>query len=64
MLQLRILEFQLDEKGITSLIKNNSQSAITAGFGFNEYDNDLFVFEKDFEKAQLVLKQFLNDNKQ
>jgi hypothetical protein len=62
-LQLRILEFKLSEKGIACLIKENSQSAISAGFGYNDNDNDLFVFEEDFDKAQLVLKQFLKDNK-
>jgi uncharacterized protein YegP (UPF0339 family) len=47
----------LEEQGIASIVKNNTESARLAGFGSFSDDVELFVSESDVEKAIEVLKK-------
>ena len=47
----------LEEQGIASIVKNNTESARLAGFGSFSDGVELFVSESDVEKAIEVLKK-------
>jgi len=52
------LTAKLQEAGIEYLVKNNSQSAISAGFGVLGTANEVFVDEANAEKANSIVKDF------
>lgn len=47
----------LDENQISSIIKDNTESARLAGFGTYQNDVDLYVLETDFERAQKLIEE-------
>lgn len=59
---LDALKFELNNRNITCIIKNNTESARLAGFIAGDNNNDLFVFEEDLNKAKDVLDSFLEKN--
>ncbi len=59
---LRILEAQLNEKNIHTLLKDNQESGRLAGFGTTGNINELFVFNKDLEQAKEILEKFKQEN--
>lgn len=52
------LTAKLQEAGIKYLVKNNTQSAIAAGFGVLGTANEVFVDEANAEKANSIVKDF------
>lgn len=48
------LEVKLQDEGIASWTKNNVQSAISAGFGIFNQTVDVYVAEKDTERAKEI----------
>ena len=59
---LDALKYELNKANISCIIKNNTESAILAGFIAGDNNNDLFVFEEDFNKAKDILDSFLAKN--
>ncbi|MGB1269321.1 MAG: DUF2007 domain-containing protein [Flavobacteriaceae bacterium] len=59
---LDALKFELNNRNISCIIKNNTESARLAGFIAGDNNNDLFVFEEDFYKAKDILDSFLEKN--
>lgn len=56
------LKEELDSKGIGSIIKNDFQSGISAGFGGGIPSAiDLYIQESDFEKADPIVKEFIKN---
>ena len=57
-----ILALALQEKieaiGVTTLLKNNIQSARLAGFGNSGQAVEIFIQETDFAKANPVIEEF------
>lgn len=47
----------LDQNNIPSLIKDNTASALLAGFGSLQNDVDLYVNTVDLEKAQQIVAE-------
>lgn len=56
---LNALKFELSKENISCIIKSNTESARLAGFIAGDNDNDIFVFEEDLDRAQIVLANFL-----
>lgn len=54
----------LDENEISSLIKDNTESARLAGFGSLPNEVQLFVYESDADKAKKIIKSILESNQQ
>lgn len=52
------LTAKLQEAGIEYLVKNNTQSAIAAGFGVLGTANEVFVDEADAEQTGSIVKDF------
>ena len=60
-----LLKEELEKKGITSMIQNNFQSGVMAGFsGGIPNTADLFIRDTDLQKAAPILKNFENDRKE
>ncbi|MDO9512258.1 MAG: DUF2007 domain-containing protein [Bacteroidales bacterium] len=58
-----LLQGELEAKGIFSLIKNDYQSGITAGFfGGIPSAIDLFIQESDLPQAEPLINEFLRIN--
>lgn len=58
-----LLKEELEQVGVMSMMKNDFQSGVTAGFsGGVPSDVDLYIEEKDLSKAEPVLNQFLTIN--
>ncbi|MGB0974226.1 MAG: DUF2007 domain-containing protein [Flavobacteriaceae bacterium] len=56
---LNALKYELNERNISCIIKNNTESGRLAGFIAGDDSNDLFIFEEDLSKAKEVLDSFL-----
>lgn len=56
------IAFLLDQQNISSLIKDNVESARLAGFGISHNDVELYVYSADLEKAQKVIEEFNNES--
>jgi len=57
-----LLKGKLEDNGISALIQNDFQSGISAGFlGGIPSAIDLFIQESDLEKAEPIIKEFLQD---
>ena len=59
---LDALKYELNNANISCIIKNNTESARLAGFIAGDNNNELFVFEEDFNKAKDILNSFLAKN--
>ena len=56
-----VLKRMLEKNKIPALIRNDLNSGLAAGFGgsLTGFAAKVFVEEKDFEKAQKILKEFI-----
>lgn len=52
------LQKKIEEIGVNTIVKNNIQSARTAGFGSMGQAVELFIQETDFAKANPVIEEF------
>ena len=61
-ININVLKEILDDNQVTSLVKHDMKSGLTAGFGggYAEAEASLFVFEENLEKAKEILKEFLD----
>lgn len=48
----------LDEKGISTVIKDEQQSGLLAGFGTTGSAVELFVFDSDKDEALPIVEEF------
>jgi len=59
LIEIQRLQIDLDEKEIPSMIKNNFQSGVRAGFyGGSPQQVELFIYEEDRENALPILEAF------
>lgn len=54
----RIIQL-LDEKKITSIVRDNVESARLAGFGTPSNNVELYVHKSDVERAELIIRSFM-----
>lgn len=60
-----LLKDGLEQSGVTSMIKNDFQSGVIAGFaGGVPSDVDLYIDEIDLAKAEPIVSNFLSVNPQ
>ncbi|MES2544156.1 MAG: DUF2007 domain-containing protein [Bacteroidota bacterium] len=52
------LQQKIEDIGVTTVLKNNIQSAKSAGFGTSGQAVELFIQEVDFGKANPVIEEF------
>ncbi len=52
------LKSKIEEAGVTATIKNNIQSGTIAGFGTSHLAVEVFINERDFDKANKVIEDF------
>ena len=52
------LQAKLEEAGVSTVVKNNIQSARLAGFGSSGVAVEVFFQETDFAKANPVIEEF------
>lgn len=54
------LKKELSEQGVESMVKSNYESGLAAGFvGGSQSTYQLFVLEKDFDKAHDIIKNLV-----
>ena len=59
LIEIQRLQLDLDDNKIPSLVKNNFQSGLRAGFyGGSPSQVELFIYEEDKEKAISILEKF------
>jgi len=59
LIEIQRLQLDLDDSGIASMVKNNFQSGLRAGFyGGSPSLVELFIYEEDMEKAKPILDSF------
>jgi hypothetical protein len=59
LIEIQRLQLDLDDQGIPSMVKNNFQSGIRAGFyGGSPLQVELFIYEEDREKSAPILEAF------
>jgi hypothetical protein len=59
LIEIQRLQLDLDDHKIPSLVKNNFQSGLRAGFyGGSPSQVELFIYEEDLERAKPVLEEF------
>ena len=59
LIEIQRLQIDLDEQEIPSMIKNNFQSGVRAGFyGGSPSQVELFIYEEDQAKALPILEAF------
>lgn len=62
LIEIQRLQLDLNEAGIASMVKNNFQSGLRAGFyGGSPELVELFIYEADEEKASSILASFKED---
>ena len=60
-----ILKGKLEEQGISSIIQNDYQSGITAGFmGGTTSSIELYIQESDLNNAEPIINEFIKNNEQ
>lgn len=60
-----LLKDELEQEGVMSMIKNDFQSGVVAGFaGGVPSEVDLFIEETDLAKAEPIVNNFLTINPQ
>lgn len=58
-IMVTLVQQELDNKGVRSVIKNNFQSGVIAGFGGGLPSGiELFIYKEDKEKALQIIKDF------
>ena len=63
-LKVNLLKEELSQNGISSLIKNDFNSGLVACFsGGGPSAVDLYIQENDLEKAEPIIKEFIQRNK-
>ncbi|MCX6231923.1 MAG: DUF2007 domain-containing protein [Bacteroidetes bacterium] len=61
---VNLLKDELEKLGISSIIQNDFNSSVTAGFATGtRYSVDLFIKEHDVNKAKPIIKGFFQINK-
>jgi len=59
LIEIQRLQLDLDDQQIPSMVKNNFQSGMRAGFyGGSPLQVQLFIFEEDKERALPILEAF------
>ena len=59
LIEIQRLQLDLDDHEIPSMVKNNFQSGLRAGFyGGSPSQVELFIYEEDMEKAKEILESF------
>ena len=59
LIEIQRLQLDLDDQQIPSMVKNNFQSGLRAGFyGGSPSQVELFIYEEDMEKAEGILEAF------
>lgn len=59
LIEIQRLQLDLDDQGIPSMVKNNFQSGLRAGFyGGSPSLVELFIYEEDLDKANPILEAF------
>lgn len=62
LIEIQRLQLDLNDKKIPSLVKNNFESGMLAGFyGGSPSQVELFIFKEDMEKAKPILTKFKKD---
>ncbi len=61
-IEVKHMQYLLDQKAIASLIKNEVESGRLAGFGTSYNAVDLYVFKKDETAAITVIKGFQKES--
>jgi len=56
------IAFLLDQKNISTHIKDNVESGRLAGFGVQQNDVELYVYKSEFEKSQKIIAEFNKEN--
>jgi len=52
------LKARIEEAGVSTIVKNNIQSARVAGFGSSDQAVEVFINEKDYGKAHKAIEDF------
>lgn len=61
---VNLLRAELEETGIPSMVKNDFQSGVSAGFASGIPSAiDLYINESDLKEAEPIVKEFLRNNK-
>lgn len=64
-LAARLLKAQLEEAGVSSLLRNDDLSGIESSFVGNvQKETDLYIYESDFSKAEELINDFAERNKE
>lgn len=58
LVSVKNLESQLAAEGISSIIEDEFQSSITAGFGASSSSIHLLISEEDLERAKPIIEGF------
>ena len=59
LIEIQRLQLDLDDRQIPSMVKNNFQSGLRAGFyGGSPSQVELFIYEEDMDGARKILKAF------
>lgn len=61
-ININLIQDELSKAGIPSIIKNEFQSAVMAGFGALPNAVDLYVNATDFEKASKIIQDLNKDS--
>ncbi len=60
MIILDALKYNLSKSNITCIIKSNTESSRLAGFFAGNNNNQLFVYESDYNTSKKILEEFLS----
>lgn len=59
LIEIQRLQLDLDDRQIPSMVKNNFQSGLRAGFyGGSPSQVELFIYEEDMDEARKILEAF------
>ena len=59
LIEIQRLQLDLDDHEIPSMVRNNFQSGLRAGFyGGSPSQVELFIYEEDLERAEGILEAF------
>ena len=59
---VELLKSELQEIGISGIVKNDFNSGIAAGFGGGPFSIEYYILESDLQKAEPILTEFRNNN--